>query len=124
MKRSGRENWLRDVHARQRNLVFPETVANESTFWRNIIAGKKKLHASQLIGIGLIYLTLAAVFYGLISSQMRTSGIQGTLWDRIIGNFGGWIIVFGVAALLLLVGQVIRRYSRLSRKSPRLPRRS
>jgi hypothetical protein len=38
-----REEWLQDIEARQRNVVFPDTVNNEARFWRNIIEGKKKL---------------------------------------------------------------------------------
>jgi hypothetical protein len=118
MKDRRLERWLRDVNARQRNVVFPDTAANESRFWRNIISGKEKLHATQIVGIALIYMTLAVGLYGLISTQMQVSGIQGTLWERIWGNFGVWIIVFGVTAVFLLTVHLISHYSRHPRKSP------
>jgi len=33
-----REKWLQDIHARQRNFVFPDTVQNEGRFFRNLLA--------------------------------------------------------------------------------------
>jgi hypothetical protein len=36
-----REQWLRDVQDRQRNVVFPETLSNETRLWRNILNGEK-----------------------------------------------------------------------------------
>jgi len=35
--------WLEDVRARQRNVVFPDTVQNEVRFWRNLITGKQRM---------------------------------------------------------------------------------
>src|SRR5439155_1019781 len=34
-RRVKREEWLQDIEARQRNVVFPDTVNNEARFWRN-----------------------------------------------------------------------------------------
>jgi len=42
-----REEWLRDIEKRQRNVVFPDTVNNEARFWRNIIEGKQRLTVVQ-----------------------------------------------------------------------------
>lgn len=33
-----REKWLQDIHARQRNFVFPDTVQNEGRFFRNLVS--------------------------------------------------------------------------------------
>jgi hypothetical protein len=123
MKHHWRDRWLGDVRTRQRNLVFPDTAANESRFWRNIISGKERLRTSQIVGIALMYLTVAAVAYGVISTQMRVSGIQGTLWERIMGNFGGWFILFGIGAAFLLIGRWISRRSTLTKRSSHLTRR-
>lgn len=123
MKNAGRDRWESDVGARQHNLVFPDTAANESRFWRNIISGKEKLSTSQIVGIALMYLTLAAVGYGIISTQMRVSGTQGTLWERIMGNFAGWIILVGIGVVSLLVAKLISRRSTPSKNSSHLVRR-
>jgi len=30
------EEWARDIEARQRNVIFPDTAQNEARFWRNL----------------------------------------------------------------------------------------
>jgi hypothetical protein len=124
MKHARQDRWLSDVHARQRNVVFPDTAANESRFWRNIISGKERLSGTQVVGIALMYLVLAAVAYGLISTQMRVSGIRGSLSQRIIGNFGGWFILLGIGAALLMAGKWVSRRSTLAKRSSHLTRRN
>jgi len=115
MKRAERDDWRRDLDARQRNVEFPDTAANEARFWRNIISGKEKLRPSQVAGIALICFTLAAAIYSYISFQLRVSGAQGTLWERILGTFGDWLILFAVAAAVLLVSWLVRRWLKLYR---------
>jgi hypothetical protein len=52
MKRSEREPaWIRDLHNRQRNIVFPDTVLNEGRFYRNLVSGKTPLNTVQRIGM-------------------------------------------------------------------------
>ena|ERR1700683_375943 len=41
VNRRSKDEWLRDVEARQRNVVFPDTVQNEGRLWRNL--GKEPL---------------------------------------------------------------------------------
>jgi hypothetical protein len=67
----------------------------------------------------LIFLAVAVVVYSLVSTQMEFSGIKGTLWERTWGNFGGWIILIGVFAAFLIVGQLISRRSRVRKSSRR-----
>ena len=64
-KHSSRDEWLRDVDARQRNVVFPDTANNEGRFWRNVIDGKERLSGIQRIGILFIFLTLLVAFLSL-----------------------------------------------------------
>jgi len=123
MKYERRDRWIDDVRQRQRNVVFPDTAANESRFWRNIISGKEKLSLSQIVGITLVYLAVAAAAYGVISTQVRVSGIQGTLWERVVGNFGAWFILLGIGAAFLLVGKWISRRSNPGKKFSHLSRR-
>jgi hypothetical protein len=35
-ERKQREHWLQDVQDRQKNIVFPQTLANETRFWGNL----------------------------------------------------------------------------------------
>ena len=30
------DRWMQDIEDRQRNVVFPDTVENETRFWRNL----------------------------------------------------------------------------------------
>jgi predicted permease len=48
----GKDEWLRDVDARQRNVVFPDTVQNEGRFWRNI--GKAPLTTAGKVGLAIL----------------------------------------------------------------------
>jgi hypothetical protein len=59
MRKVGRDEWLRDVDARQRNVVFPGTAQNEARFWRNIISGKRHLTTAQVTGIAIVWLAMA-----------------------------------------------------------------
>lgn len=65
------DQWLQDVEARQRNIVFPSTVQNEARFWRNL--SKQPLTTSSKVGLGifgvfvfalLIWILVAAVGAG------------------------------------------------------------
>ena len=96
-----RSEFLRDIDARQRNIVFPDTASNEGRFWRNVVSGKQKLTGVQVAGIAIVFLALAGAFYGYASLQMSMSGIQGSLWTRILGTFGGLVIPLGVFAAFL-----------------------
>ena len=69
-----REKWLRDVQDRQRNVVFPETLANETRFWRNIGRGKP----SVLTWAGLII--LAFFVFGFLAITLVISTREGVTW--------------------------------------------
>ena len=47
-----RHRWMRDIEERQRNIVFPDTLHNQTRFWRNIGNTPPKL--STKIGLGLL----------------------------------------------------------------------
>jgi|SRR6185437_4938165 len=52
MNKPSSNEWMRDVELSQRNIVFPDTAANEARFWRNF--GSRKLSAVQVVGFILI----------------------------------------------------------------------
>jgi hypothetical protein len=56
--RNKRDEFLDDIHNRQRNIVFPDTVANETRFWRNL--GTTPLNIPSKIAFAL----LAAFVFG------------------------------------------------------------
>ena len=70
MTHKNQSGWEDDVAQRQRNVVFPDTAANEARFWRNIISDKRKLTGVQLLGIAVMALILIAALIGLVSTQL------------------------------------------------------
>src|SRR6478672_2398902 len=61
------EEWARDIEARQRNIVFPDTVQNEARFWRNL--GNPPFTTAAKVGFGLLALFVfgtAASFLGML----------------------------------------------------------
>jgi hypothetical protein len=63
----GKDEWLRDVDARQRNVVFPDTVQNEGRFWRNL--GKEPLTSvakAGLVVLGIFVFGNSAFIFTLI----------------------------------------------------------
>jgi predicted phage tail protein len=108
--KSGKQNeWQRDLYARQRNVVFPDTAANEARFWRNLITGKQKLSVAHIIGLGLMFLTLAGALYAVVSIQLEISGAEGPLWKRVLSSFGMRILLLVVGVAILVGGQIVSR---------------
>jgi hypothetical protein len=103
MTRQSREEWMRDVSARQRNLVFPNTVNNEARFWRNVIAGKQGLSIGQAIGLGLICFTTLPVIWLAIRTKLEGPRASGSVLDRLLASFGDWKILFGIFGVLFLL---------------------
>jgi hypothetical protein len=94
-KHGNKDEWLRDVDARQRNIVFPDTANNEARFWRNIINGNARLSTTQKIGILLVFLTLLVVFLsmaGVFSSGFSFSGLASTSLVFLAGS--GFLVLF------------------------------
>jgi hypothetical protein len=104
--RKRREEWEQDIDARQRNVVFPDTVQNEGRFWRNLASGKQKLTIVQGIGIALIFLWLVGLFWREAVRRF-TFETSGPLSDRLVATLGSFesqaiiLALFGVFFLLL-----------------------
>ena len=77
-QRVKREEWLQDIEARQRNVVFPDTVNNEARFWRNIIEGKQKLSTVQTVGVGLMVLAIGLLAF-MITFDWSNPSVPGFL---------------------------------------------
>jgi H+/Cl- antiporter ClcA len=101
MKKQTREEWMQDVQASQRNIVFPDTAANEARLWRNLIKGK--LTFLQVIGIGLMFAMLATSIGSMIYWRLRVSQAQGSFFERLVQNFGAWIIALAICGGLFLL---------------------
>jgi len=100
-----REVWEHDLEARQRNIVFPDTVANEARFWRNLIRGKQRIAGAKAVYIAIFGLTAVGLVLGLMSGQLeelRRAGLPW--WQRVITVGAEWAVVFAlIGGLLLLI---------------------
>ncbi len=90
---------MRDVEARQRNIVFPDTAANEGRFWRNLYSGKQKLTKVQAVGLGVMAIAVAAlVVFTFGRNEPYTSWGQGILntaldWTFAFAVLGGFLLL-------------------------------
>jgi hypothetical protein len=118
--RKQREEWEQDVRARQRNIVFPDTVQNEGRFWRNLTSGKQKLTIVQCVGITLFFLTLAGIFWSDAVEQFRFAA-SGSIFDRLVPVFLNWVIILGLFLVFFLLLRWRVRRALLSGKRPDRP---
>jgi hypothetical protein len=107
-RRVKREEWLQDIEARQRNVVFPDTVNNEARFWRNIIEGKQKLSTVQRVGIGLMVLVVGVIAF-VITFDWGNPFYPGfSRWNLLSGVIR-WVFGFGILALFLVAFRLSQR---------------
>jgi hypothetical protein len=103
------DEWTKDLVQSQRNIVFPDTAANEARFWRNILSDKRKVTGLQTLSIAVIALVLVAALVGLVATHLRTA--EGTLVQRTIASMGDWIVLGAILAAILVVGGIVSRRS-------------
>jgi hypothetical protein len=86
------EQWLQDAEARQHNVVFPNTVQNETRFWRNLGKAPSSIPARA----GLVIL---AIFVLVFAAMILVATYQGgVLWEFGLGIFLFCGSVFGAIA--------------------------
>jgi hypothetical protein len=115
MGHQGKEDWLRDIEARQRNIVFPDTAQNEARFWRNLYSCKSSLTGPQWTGL----LVLLVVLLGSLAAYFRLlwPDSDAPWWQKVIAEYGIYIAITAFFVLLLLVGNHRGRRKAASRKS-------
>lgn len=93
-----RPEWEKDLRNRQRNIVFPDTVLNQGTFYRNLLS--RNAHLNSVQRFGAVILSLSAIA-GSISLLVSMLGLQddtsGVPWISRI------TVIF-MAVLSLLIG--------------------
>jgi|ERR1017187_1904225 glucan phosphoethanolaminetransferase (alkaline phosphatase superfamily) len=77
-----RGEWLRDVDARQRNVVFPDTAANEARFWRNLYEGKQPLTTTKIVFLVVFAIIVLVLLIALPFSWGNE--IYNSLTTRIV----------------------------------------
>lgn len=83
------QEWEGDIAARQRNVVFPDTVQNEGRFWRNL--GNQPWTPTTKIGLailsvfvfGLLGRLVVAVFQEGVGFALRTVLVVLAIWGPI-----------------------------------------
>jgi len=88
-----RDQWLQDIEARQRNVVFPDTVHNEARFWRNLGKGPSSTSAKA----GLIVLAIFVFISAAILLVATYTG--GVLWEFGLGMLFFCGSIFGAISL-------------------------
>jgi hypothetical protein len=101
----GREEWLRDIRNRQRNIVFPDTAVNEGRFWRNLYEGKQRLTPLQFAGILVFGICVLGLVVGIFLEPNGGSFSENILIALIryaiaFGILGGFLLVFGIVQRL------------------------
>jgi hypothetical protein len=110
-RRKTQREWLQDVEARQRNVVFPDTANNEARFWRNIMEGRQRLTTAQKLGIGLFGL-LALGLFVLITFSGNNPLSPGFSWTKLAGAGIDWALAFGVLGGFILLFRFSQRSNR------------
>jgi hypothetical protein len=101
MSREKREEWLRDVEARQRNVVFPDTAQNEARFWRNLRTGKEPLTTAQRVGLSILAVAVLAIFVNVTLSIADDTG--GSRISQILAATLEWGFAFGLIGAFILM---------------------
>jgi hypothetical protein len=73
-----RDRWMHDIEARQRNVVFPNTVENETRFWRNLGTGPSR--TSTKLGLAV----LALFVFGFGAAILVASYQAGAMWSLLL----------------------------------------
>jgi len=103
MNRDEREQqWWDDLHNRQRNIVFPDTVLNEGRFFRTLVSRNVELNAAQRIGA--IILAAGMMLDGSLSLAMSLAEISADFkenWILAVPSMASvFIIVFGIILIV------------------------
>jgi hypothetical protein len=87
------EEFARDVEARQRNIVFPDTVHNEARFWRNLgNPGNPAFNTSAKVGLALIVL----FFFGTFGTWIIRIALEDVQWKQeLLTILLGVLFIFG-----------------------------
>jgi hypothetical protein len=90
--RPNRDQWMHDIEARQRNIVFPNTVENETRFWRNLGTGPSNIPAK--VGLAL----LAIFVFSLAGVFLVATYKAGVIWSFLLAMLLLCAPIFGVIA--------------------------
>ena len=95
--------WEQELHNRQRNIVFPDTVRNYGNFYRTLLRGGAAFSGIQRFG--LVLLSIAMLFSGCWALAWSIAGLL-----HFESAFPKWlfqIVYAGVGVALCLFGAML-----------------
>jgi hypothetical protein len=118
MKKQSPYEFQRDIEMRQRNIVFPDTLRNETRGWRNLMTSKQPLSVVQLGALSIMFFSLVGLMGELAYLQFRSTPGNGL--SRVVAGFGGYVIVLALcgAVFLLLRWRVRKALAAAQRRPP------
>jgi hypothetical protein len=102
-----RPEWEQDLRNRQRNIVFPDTVLNQGTFYRNLLSRNAHLNSIQRIGMVILsLLTLCANILIVASTFGSQDDFSRVPWITRIAS-----LLFAPLGLIIGVRLMKRAFS-------------
>lgn len=101
MKHLGKDEFLRDVEARQRNIVFPDTLNNETRGWRNLMESR---HPTLIQKLGMLVLLLFVGGFAVGSAYFVTNGFSKQGLPVLALVCAGTFIFVGLILIALRIG--------------------
>jgi hypothetical protein len=74
-----RDQWLHDIESRQRNIVFPDTLQNETRFWRNLGKGPSK--TSTKIGLAVLGIFVFGFLAAILVGAFQAGVLPPLSWE-------------------------------------------
>ena len=120
-KRSPNE-FQRDIEMRQRNIVFPDTLLNETRGWRSLITSKEPLSVLQVVGLLVLYLSVLGLLFAAGDVALtQFQNTAGTGVSRVVAGFGGYVILVVLCgAVFLLLRWRVQKALAGAHKRPRV----
>lgn len=116
MKHPGSDEWLRDVEARQRNIVFPDTLNNETRGWRNLMETR---HPTLIQKSGMLILLLFVIGFAFATAFFTSNGFSEQGLPILALVCAGTLVLIGLIVLAIRIGiayaaRDLRRHDRNS----------
>src|SRR5215472_3946719 len=109
MTKRSPSDFQRDIEMRQRNIVYPDTLRNETRGWRSLITSKKPLSALQVIGILAFYLSALSVL-SLTGKEVLSEFREASGTSARLQVLGAYVILFAlIGAVFLLLRWRVRK---------------
>ncbi|HSZ62953.1 MAG TPA: hypothetical protein VK828_14215 [Terriglobales bacterium] len=113
-ERKKRDQWLQDVRDRQNNIVFPQTLVNETRLWRNV--GTRPATALTWAGLAVLGLFV----FGTIGIFLVIIIKGGGTWAEVLAGALFTLLVFG-PIIGLIVWATRRNLRKLEKTHHRNP---